>query len=222
MISLFAMNVITCGALCAVAQLLAIFRGEIPAFSAARYAVNFCVAYPVACIAGWFIPSERFGLWLGRTLRVKPGFLFGVVMTCGINLIFTLIFSTIMTWFNAVLMGGQSMAVLIPGVLGNENSALDESIYSGLLEHPQYTQPREYRGMKVPEVLTGGNHKLIHLWKLRESLVLTKERRPDLFRKYIARRNDRDSEGNRIFDKKERAVIDEVAGSENKSSSRGK
>lgn len=129
-----------------------------------------------------------------------------------------------------ILTGGElpamvlidSVARLIPGVLGNENSALDESIYSGLLEHPQYTQPREYRGMKVPEVLTGGNHKLIHLWKLRESLVLTKERRPDLFRKYIARRNDRDSEGNRIFDKQERAVIDEVAGSENKSSSRGK
>ena len=137
MISLFAMNVITCGALCAVAQLLAIFRGEIPAFSAARYAVNFCVAYPVACIAGWFIPSERFGLWLCRTLRVKPGFLFGVVMTFGINLIFTLIFSTIMTWFNAVLMGGQSMAVLIPGVLGSFVPMwLVSSFVSGTLARP--------------------------------------------------------------------------------------
>lgn len=121
-----------------------------------------------------------------------------------------------------ILTGGElpamvlidSVARLIPGVLGNSNSALDESIYSGLLEHPQYTQPREYRGMEVPEVLTGGNHKLIHLWKFRQSLMLTKKRRPDLFRKFVAHRNDRDSEGRKKFDKQERAVIDEIAGSE--------
>ena len=47
----------------------------------------------------------------------------------------------------------DSVARLIPGVLGNEDSAMNESVYSGLLEHPQYTQPREYRGMEVPEVL---------------------------------------------------------------------
>ena len=60
-----------------------------------------------------------------------------------------------------VLTGGElpamvlidSVARMIPGVLGNENSALDESVYSGLLEHPQYTKPREYRGLEVPEVL---------------------------------------------------------------------
>ena len=67
-----------------------------------------------------------------------------------------------------VLTGGElpamvlidSVARLLPGVLGNENSALDESVYSGLLEHPQYTKPREYRGLNVPEVLTSGNHQL--------------------------------------------------------------
>ena len=71
-----------------------------------------------------------------------------------------------------VLTGGElpamvlidSVARLLPGVLGNENSAMEESIYSGLLEHPQYTQPREYEGMPVPEVLLNGNHKLIEEW----------------------------------------------------------
>ena len=69
----------------------------------------------------------------------------------------------------------DSVARLIPNVLGNENSALEESVYSGLLEHNQYTKPREYRGMKVPEVLLNGNHKLIGLWKF--------ENAPDLRRK---------------------------------------
>ena len=92
-----------------------------------------------------------------------------------------------------VLTGGElpamvlidSVARLIPEVLGNENSAMDESIYSGLLEHPQYTKPREYRGMQVPEVLVSGNHKLIDLWKFREALMLTKKRRPDLFDEFV-------------------------------------
>ncbi|MFQ7728420.1 MAG: tRNA (guanosine(37)-N1)-methyltransferase TrmD [Clostridia bacterium] len=74
-----------------------------------------------------------------------------------------------------VLTGGElpamvlidSVARMIPGVLGNENSALDESVYSGLLEHPQYTKPREYRGLEVPEVLTSGNHKQIDLWRFK-------------------------------------------------------
>ncbi len=92
-----------------------------------------------------------------------------------------------------VLTGGELPAMvlidcvarMLPDVLGNEKSAMDESIYSGLLEHPQYTQPREYRGMEVPEVLLSGNHKLINLWKFRESLILTKERRPDMFAEFV-------------------------------------
>ena len=92
-----------------------------------------------------------------------------------------------------VLTGGELAAMvmidavsrLVPGVLGSPESLNEESIYSGLLEYPQYTKPREYNGMAVPEVLFNGNHKLIHEWQWEESLRLTKERRPDLFEKYV-------------------------------------
>ena len=88
-----------------------------------------------------------------------------------------------------ILTGGEPAAIvlvdavarLVPGVLSHNESAVDESIYSGLLEYPQYTKPREYEGLKVPEVLLNGNHRLIYLWRLEQSLRLTKERRPDLF-----------------------------------------
>lgn len=108
-----------------------------------------------------------------------------------------------------VLTGGElpamvvidSVARLIPDVLGNENSALDESIYSGLLEHPQYTKPREYRGMSVPEVLVSGNHKLINLWKFREALLLTKKRRPDLFNEFIKENTDFSKEEKKYWKK---------------------
>lgn len=109
-----------------------------------------------------------------------------------------------------VLTGGELPAMvlidcvarMLPDVLGNENSATDESIYSGLLEHPQYTQPREYRGMEVPEVLLNGNHKLISLWKFRESLILTKERRPDLFAEFVK------NPGN--LTKEEKEILEEI------------
>ena len=109
-----------------------------------------------------------------------------------------------------VLTGGElpamvlidSVARLLPGVLGNENSATEESIYSGLLEHPQYTQPREYAGMEVPEVLYSGNHKLIDEWKFRQALIITKTRRPEMFERYI-------SDMSR-FTKAEKKIIAEV------------
>lgn len=69
---------------------------------------------------------------------------------------------------------------LIPGVLGNENSAVDESFSSGLLEYPQYTRPEEFRGMKVPEVLLSGDHRRIDDWRREKSLEITRQRRPDL------------------------------------------
>lgn len=92
-----------------------------------------------------------------------------------------------------VLTGGELAAMvlidavsrLVPGVLGSAESLSEESIYSGLLEYPQYTKPREYEGLNVPEVLFNGNHKLIHEWQWQESLLLTKERRPDLFESYV-------------------------------------
>lgn len=89
-----------------------------------------------------------------------------------------------------ILTGGELPAMVlmdsvlrfIPGVLGNQGSVEDESIYSGLLEADQYTRPRVYEGMEVPEILTQGNHKKIALWKLMQSMELTARRRPDLFR----------------------------------------
>lgn len=92
-----------------------------------------------------------------------------------------------------ILTGGElpamilidAVARMIPNVLGSSSAHNEESIYSGLLEYPQYTKPRNYGGIEVPEVLTSGNHKLIHLWQFEKSLELTKERRPDLWEKYI-------------------------------------
>lgn len=87
-----------------------------------------------------------------------------------------------------ILTGGEPAAMilidcvarLIPGVLGCAESAEDESFTSGLLEYPQYTRPRSYHGLDVPEVLVGGNHAEILKWRRAESLRITFERRPDL------------------------------------------
>ena len=87
-----------------------------------------------------------------------------------------------------VLSGGELPALvltdalvrLIPGVLGDSESALEDSFMDGLLEPPFYTKPADFRGMKVPEVLLGGNHKEIQKWKMEQSLEKTKQRRPDL------------------------------------------
>jgi len=92
-----------------------------------------------------------------------------------------------------ILTGGElpamvlidTVARMVPEVLGNGESHLEESIYSGLLEYPHYTKPREYCGMETPEVLLSGNHKNIHMWRLEQSLRLTKERRPDLWATYL-------------------------------------
>ena len=108
-----------------------------------------------------------------------------------------------------ILTGGElpamvlidSVARLIPDVLGSPESLMEESIYSGLLEYPHYTKPREYRGLEVPEVLVSGNHRKIHLWKLEQSLKLTKERRPDLFEKFLARREELDKEEKKLLQK---------------------
>lgn len=108
-----------------------------------------------------------------------------------------------------ILTGGElpamvlidSVARMIPEVLKNAHSALDESIYSGLLEYPQYTKPRQYREMEVPEVLVSGNHKLIDLWKLEQSLLLTKKRRPDLFAQFLKKSGELTKEEKRILEK---------------------
>ena len=68
----------------------------------------------------------------------------------------------------------------VPGVLGNEESAGDESFSGMLLEYPQYTRPREFHGTVVPEVLLSGHHEKIRKWRLEKSMEITMERRPDL------------------------------------------
>jgi tRNA (guanine37-N1)-methyltransferase len=87
-----------------------------------------------------------------------------------------------------VLSGGELAAMvvvdavvrLLPGALGAEDGTAEESFSDGLLEYPQYTRPREYRGMGVPEVLLSGNHQLIAQWRLEQRKRRTQERRPDL------------------------------------------
>lgn len=90
-----------------------------------------------------------------------------------------------------VLTGGELAAMvmvdatvrLIPGVVGNKSSIIDDSHSTGLLEHPHYTRPISYRGLEVPEVLRSGNHGLIEEWRFKESLRRTFQRRPDLIKK---------------------------------------
>ncbi len=90
-----------------------------------------------------------------------------------------------------ILTGGELPAMvlidsiirLIPGVLGDSTSALDDSFMDGLLEPPQYTRPANYKGMKVPEILRSGNFKEIEQWKYEKALEKTKIRRPDLLKK---------------------------------------
>lgn len=87
-----------------------------------------------------------------------------------------------------VLTGGEIAALaivdsvvrLLPGVLGNESSAAHDSFTTGLLEHPHYTRPADFRGWKVPEVLLSGHHEKIAEWRHREALRRTWQRRPDL------------------------------------------
>jgi len=72
------------------------------------------------------------------------------------------------------------VARLLPGVLGDDQSAQEESFSHGLLEYPQYTRPAEFRGMKVPDVLLSGDHAEIARWRAEQAMLRTQERRPDL------------------------------------------
>ena len=104
-----------------------------------------------------------------------------------------------------VLTGGElavmpicdSILRLLPGVLGNENSAVCESFENNLLEYPQYTRPEEYEGLKVPEVLLSGHHKNIEDWRFEKSVEATCKKRPDLLE-------------NAVFTKKQEEVLKNV------------
>ncbi|WP_238882568.1 tRNA (guanosine(37)-N1)-methyltransferase TrmD [Clostridium sp. YIM B02551] len=97
-----------------------------------------------------------------------------------------------------VLTGGEmacipivdSIARLIPGVLGKEESFQEESFYEGLLEYPQYTRPETFEDEKVPEVLLSGHHENIRKWRRKMSLDITKKRRPDLFKEVTLTKED--------------------------------
>ena len=94
-----------------------------------------------------------------------------------------------------VLTGGELPALCvidavsrkIEGTLGKIESADEDSFSNGLIEYPHYTKPREYRGLKVPEVLLNGNHKEIAQFRLEQSIERTRQKRPDLYEKYINR-----------------------------------
>ncbi len=95
-----------------------------------------------------------------------------------------------------VLSGGETAALvvldacvrLIPGVMGKEASGVEESFSDGLLEYPQYTRPALFEGLAIPEVLTSGDHGKVAKWRQSEAERLTKERRPDLWEAYQARK----------------------------------
>ena len=107
-----------------------------------------------------------------------------------------------------VLTGGElpamvlvdTVARFIEGVLASEESAMEESVYSGLLEYPHYSKPREIEGLEVPEVLTSGNHGEIDLWRFEKAVELTAERRPEMLEKYV--------KSGREFSKRERMILE--------------
>lgn len=109
-----------------------------------------------------------------------------------------------------ILTGGElpamvlvdTVARFLDGVLAGEESVKEESVYSGLLEYPHYTKPREVEGLAVPEVLVSGNHEKIDLWRYEKSLEITKERRPDLFREYL--------ESEPSLSKKEKKILERM------------
>jgi tRNA (guanine37-N1)-methyltransferase len=99
-----------------------------------------------------------------------------------------------------VLTGGElgalvvidAVARLVPGVLGKDESADEESFSEGLLEYPQYTRPPEFRGQTIPDVLISGNHERIRKWRRLQRLLRTRERRPDLFARLALSEEDKE------------------------------
>lgn len=95
-----------------------------------------------------------------------------------------------------VLSGGELPALFLidavcrwlPGVLGNEASAAEDSFATGLLDHPHFTRPEVFEGQPVPEVLRSGDHQAIRLWRLREAMARTQRLRPDLWQRFLAER----------------------------------
>jgi tRNA (guanine37-N1)-methyltransferase len=95
---------------------------------------------------------------------------------------------------DAVLAGGEAAAMVVieacvrrvPGVLGNDLSAGEDSFEDGLLEHPQYTRPRTFEGLEIPDVLVSGHHGKVAAWRREQREQTTRERRPDLWAAHLA------------------------------------
>ena len=98
-----------------------------------------------------------------------------------------------------ILSGGEtasfvlidSIIRLLPGVLGNDNSVKEESFENDLLEYPQYTKPQNWEGKSTPEVLLSGDHAKIKGWRLSQSEAITRRQRPDLWKKYLEKKNEK-------------------------------
>jgi tRNA (guanine37-N1)-methyltransferase len=97
-----------------------------------------------------------------------------------------------------VLSGGEVPAMvvmdavirLLPGVVGDFSSVSEDSHYEGVLSYPEYTRPREYKGMEVPEILLSGDHARIARWRREQALEVTRRRRPDLYRKFAGQKGE--------------------------------
>ena len=102
-----------------------------------------------------------------------------------------------------VLTGGELPALvmidaisrLVPGVLGSGDSASGDSFQNGLLEYPQYSRPAVWRGRSVPEVLLSGDHKKVYEWRVEQSILRTKQRRPDLYEEWLRKEQRSDDQG---------------------------
>ena len=98
-----------------------------------------------------------------------------------------------------ILSGGEtasyvfidSILRLLPGVLGNKNSSKEESFEADLLEYPQYTKPQNWEGKSTPDVLLSGDHAKIKSWRLAQSEAITRRQRPDLWKKYLNKKNEK-------------------------------
>ena len=98
-----------------------------------------------------------------------------------------------------ILSGGEtasyvfidSILRLLPGVLGNKNSSKEESFEANLLEYPQYTKPQNWEGKSTPDVLLSGDHAKIKSWRLAQSEAITRRPRPDLWKKYLNKKNEK-------------------------------
>jgi tRNA (guanine37-N1)-methyltransferase len=154
-------------------------------------------------------PSRRVTLLSpkGRTwnhdLALEYSALAGVILVCGRyegedDRVRRVLVDDEVSLGDYVLAGGEtaalavveSVARLVPGVVGAAESVEQDSFYSGILDYPHYTRPPVYRGMEVPEVLLSGNHEDIRRWRRKEALRLTLERRPDLLEKADLTRED--------------------------------